>query len=627
MKYIDVKQAAAIWNLTERRITQLCRTGKIPNATKTGKHWFIPIETPKPLDGRTKSASDIERSRDLLPLPIGISDFKEAVSNYYYVDKTLMIRDFLDTIPKVSLFTRPRRFGKTLNMDMLRVFFEKTSTDTSIYFKDKNIWACGEKYRAHQGQYPVIFLSFKDVKFESWNETLDNIAYVLSSEYDRHTELLSSPACSDSEKEYFNKILSRTASESELTNALKGLSRILHEHYKRAPIIIIDEYDTPIQQGYSCGFYDKVILFMRNLFSGAFKDNSHLSYGFLTGILRVAKESIFSGLNNLKEHSIFDERYSEYFGFTKADIISMMHYYGCKDKYDEIVDWYDGYRFGSTDIFNPWSVINYLDDKCVPKAFWQATGSNDIIREIVSEATPEIQNNLRQLMQGESIATYIDTSVIYPEIKRNPLSIYSFLLMAGYLKLADGEYVQNANTICNVAIPNKEIYYVYGREILSAMSEVIPQSTALAIQQAIMKQDIPQLQNQLQDFMRRTISYFDTGNEYFYHGLLLGLSAVMNHIYRITSNRESGDGRYDIQMYPNKNALPGIIIELKHLKDASSSIEELSAQLQSLSKEALQQIDRQQYAYEMRHCGISSVLKLGIAFYKKTCEISYQLDN
>lgn len=624
MNYITIKKASENWGITERRITALCRSGKIPNAYKEGRLWLIPSDTLRPQDGRTKEAKATMNVLERKPLPIGVSDFKEAVSKYYYVDKTFLIRDFLDSIPKVSLFTRPRRFGKTLNMDMLRVFFEKTHEDTSSYFQDKNIWKCGEKYIKHQGQYPVIFLSFKDVKFETWQETKDNISYILSNEYDRHKKILNGNTCSNSEKEYFYKVLNREATEQELTGALRELSKMLHEFYEKSPIIIIDEYDTPIQQGYSCEFYEKVILFMRNLFSGAFKDNQYLAYGFLTGILRVAKESIFSGLNNLKEHSIFDQRYSEYFGFTKPEVMEMLQYYGCEHKYDEIVEWYDGYRFGKSEMFNPWSVINYLDDKCIPKAFWQATGSNEIIRQIVAEATPEIQKNLQLLMRGEEISAYIDTSVIYPEIRKNPLTIYSFLLMAGYLKFEEDDVLSSTMSIYNVSIPNKEIFYVYEKEILSAMSEQIPMSTAIAIQRSILKQNVLELQNYLQEFLRYSVSFFDVGNESFYHGMVLGLSAIMNNLYRVTSNRESGDGCYDIQMESYNKELPGIIMELKYLKETDASDVNLKEKLQKLSEDALEQINMRHYENEMKMRGIEKIMKIGIAFHKKKCEISYQ---
>ena len=368
------------------------------------------------------------------PLPVGVSDYQDACTHYYYVDKTLLIRDLLDERAKVSLFTRPRRFGKTLNMDMLRIFFEKNDSDTSVYFKDKKIWFCGSFYREHQGKYPVIFLSFKDVKYASWEETYQALRKLITLEFRRHGELLSSTLLSSYEKEDFSRLATETASEIDYQMSLRTLTLLLHKHHGTAPLVIIDEYDTPIQQGHMNGFYDRVIGFMRNLFSGGLKDNPHLSYGFLTGILRVAKESIFSGLNNLKINSILDERYSEYFGFTSEEVRAMAEYYRASDKYQELCDWYDGYRFGNTDIFNPWSVIGYFNNNCRPKAFWQSTGNNDIIREVLALATPDIMERLELLMKGGSFVTHIDTGVIYPQIQKEPSSVYSFLLVAGYLK-------------------------------------------------------------------------------------------------------------------------------------------------------------------------------------------------
>lgn len=409
-----------------------------------------------------------------LPLPVGVSDYRLASSEYYYIDKTMMIKDFIDERPMVSLFTRPRRFGKTLNMDMLRTFFEKTEEDTSVYFKDKKIWTCGQKYRDYQGRYPVIFVTFKDIKFNTWEETFEAIKAVFSKEAVRHIELKTSDKCNEYEKEDFEKLLSGNINEVELSGALLNLSGMLHKHYGIAPIIIIDEYDIPIQQGYMKNYYDKVILFMRNLFSGGLKDNKHLSYGFLTGILRVAKESIFSGLNNLTIHSVLDNKYSSYFGFTSDEVKEMAEYYGAADKYDEICQWYDGYRFGKTEIFNPWSVINYFNNECEPRAFWQSTGSNDIIGEIISEADKEIYERLTALVNGETFTTYIDTSVIYPQIKKNPSTIYSFLLVAGYLKALKTTPAFNGDFMCQVALPNREISFVYHKEILQQLNHIIP---------------------------------------------------------------------------------------------------------------------------------------------------------
>lgn len=625
MEYMNVKTAAQAWGISERRITMLCRNGRITGAVKEGKSWLLPVNAVKPEDGRTSDAAMQDQTVRLRPLPIGVSDFKEAVSDFYYVDKTLLIKDFLDTRAKVTLFTRPRRFGKTLNMDMLRVFFEKTDEDTSVYFRDKKIWGCGKDYRRHQGQYPVIFLTFKDVKYETWELALNSIAQLLRSEYLRHSEILDGSAINKYEKQDFEKIASGSPNEVDLAFSLSKLSQMLDSYYGTAPVIIIDEYDTPIQNGFMQGYYDQVVSFMRNLFSGAFKDNRHLSYGFLTGILRVAKESIFSGLNNLSVNSVLDVRYSRYFGFTQDEVSAMLHYYGAEMKFSEVCEWYDGYLFGETEIFNPWSVINYINEHYSPQAFWQSTGSNRIIGEIIKGATPEIQENLQLLMQGKTIATYVDTAVIYPEIKRNPYTIYSFLLMAGYLKMVDRQALHDGNNICTIAIPNKEVFYVYEKEILSCLADVISPSTAIAIQQAIMMQDVPNLQKHLQDFLRQTISIYDASSESFYHGLMLGLYAIMNNRYRITSNREAGNGRYDIQMMPLNQKMPGILIELKVLRGMVAP-ENVTEKLTALSEAALRQIDEKNYAFEMQDEGVTQMMKLGIAFYKKQAEIAYRLD-
>ncbi|MBQ8160398.1 MAG: AAA family ATPase, partial [Clostridia bacterium] len=349
---ILTKDAALRWGVTERRITGLCRDGKIPGAVKQGRHWYVPANAERPPDGRIRTGAYRTASpRKRLQMPVGISDYREACTEYYYVDKTLLIRDFLDERPKVSLFTRPRRFGKTLNMDMLRTFFELSDEDTSVYFKDKAIWRAGKTYQAHQGKYPVIYVTFKDVKYETWEETLEKFADIIGVEYARHRVLLTSDRCDASDKAYFQRIVEHTASVTELAGAFETLTRMLHAHYQVAPVMIIDEYDTPIQQGHAQGFYDKVILFMRNLFSGGLKDNRHLSFGFMTGILCVAGESIFSDLNNLRIHSVLDEKYNDYFGFTAEEVRTMARYYGAEDRYDEICQWYDGYRFGSKVIF------------------------------------------------------------------------------------------------------------------------------------------------------------------------------------------------------------------------------------------------------------------------------------
>ena len=599
MKYYSITEAAGLLKISSRRLQQLCTSGEIAGAEKAGRKWQIPESSISAMLGKSENQKK--------PLPVGISDYKDASTEYYYVDKTLLIKDFLDKKPKVSLFARPRRFGKTLNMDMLRVFFEKTDVDTSRYFRDKAIWSYGNTYTSYQGKYPVIHLSFKDVKCTSWQETYSMIIRLIALEFRRHIELENSEKLNKYEREQFVALANSTADASEYQLSLQILSLLLHKHYGKETIIIIDEYDTPIQQGHTCGFYNEVIEFMRNFFSGGLKDNSHLAYGFLTGILRVAKESIFSGLNNLVVNSILDKPYSQYFGFTKDEVEQMLTYYGYQEKLTEVCEWYDGYLFGNTEIFNPWSVINYVSEECFPKAFWQSTGSNDIIGEIISSADDDIIKSLYQLLNGDTVTSYVDTSVIYPKVQSDPYSIYSFLLVAGYLKVSKTYPQNDGNYMCEIAIPNKEIAFVYEKEVLDKTGRT---SFAIEIQQAIFTGNAAKLQKLLEKFMLNSISVFDGTNESFYHGMMLGLCAVLSNQYRIKSNSESGYGRFDISLIPDKHTNPGFIFEFKHAKTNNQD-------LGALADEALTQIDEKKYDTEMKTLGVANIIKIGIAFRGK----------
>ena len=615
---ISVREAAERWHITERRVSTLCKTKKIAGAEKQGKCWKIPSDAQKPADQRIKSGAYRKTERaPKLPLPIGVSNYCLASSEYYYIDKTMLLKDFIDERPMVTLFTRPRRFGKTLNMDMLRTYFEKSDKDTSVYFRGKKIWGCGQKYRDYQGKYPVIFLTFKDVKFNTWEETFAAIRDIFAKEAQRHGELRISDKCDEYSKQIYKKLAGGTVNEVELSSALLDLSKMLHLHHGIAPIIIIDEYDTPIQQGYLKDYYDKVIQFMRNLFSGGFKDNQHLSFGFLTGILRVAKESIFSGMNNLSINSVLDNKYSTYFGFTADEVKEMAEYYGVADKYDEICRWYDGYRFGKTEIFNPWSVVNYFSNACEPRPFWVYTGSNDIIGEVLAEADEEIYNRLTSLVNGGSFTTFIDTGVIYPQIRSNPSTIYSFLLVTGYLKVLKTTPSFNGDFMCEVALPNREISLVYNKEILQRLENLIPQSTAISIQEAIFSGDNTRLKAQIQTLLMQFVSSFDTAGENFYHGFMLGLCALMSGAF-LTSNRESGDGRYDIQLNPTTKRLPGILIELKTEKGLDDE------KRKRLSETALQQIKDKKYDAELTAAGVKTIYKYGVAFSGKKVEVAVE---
>lgn len=613
-EYITSAQMAEQLGITKRQVNALCADGNIQGAHKEGNRWMIPAEAVEKHGRKAR--------RDIPPFPIGISDFKAAVSQYYYVDKTLLIKEIIDNAPSVSLFTRPRRFGKTLNMDMLRVFFEKTDDNNAAYFENTNIWECGEIYRNEQGRYPVIYFSFKDIKYNTWEETKDNLQEIICLEFQRHESILADGRLGDSDIQYFRRVLNKKLPDSLWAGTLKRLSGILYRYYETAPVILIDEYDTPIQQGHLKDYYEDVIGFMRNFLSGGLKDNPCMSRAFLTGILRVAKESIFSGLNNLFVNSVLDQRYSQYFGFTESEVEQLMRDCGQSRKMKEAKEWYNGYLFGGTQIYNPWSVINYADRDFFPQTYWQSTGSNEILGEIVAGASAEMMEEMRTLLTGNSVSAYIDTSVVYPDVTRNPASVYSFLLMAGYLTVKNGQLLHDGNSLCDMSIPNREIAIVYEKEILARMEDIIPMASSTAVLRALLLGEDEKVQEELQKFLRETISYHDASAEGFYHGLLLGMSAMLNQHYLVTSNREAGNGRYDIQLRPRNKKRYAYLIEVKALdRKSEGSAEVVDRELVALAKEARRQIDKKDYTAELIQNGCRMIRKIGIAFWKKECRV------
>lgn len=548
-----------------------------------------------------------------LPLPIGASDYKLVSTQYYYVDKTLLIKELLDERAVITLFTRPRRFGKTLNMDMLRTFFEKTPEDTSKYFKNKKIWQAGEKYTSQQGKYPVIFLSLKDANKDNWQDLYSRLKATITDEFLRHNELKKSTRLSNTA--FYEKIIAGTGNITDYATSLLRLSQMLHEHYRQQPIIIIDEYDTPIQAGYINGFYEQAIQFIRDLFSSALKDNPHIAFGFLTGILRVAKESIFSGLNNINVNSLLERRYSDYFGFTTEEVQTMATYYQADDKMSELQEWYDGYKFGNTEIYNPWSVLKYFNNYCEAEPYWVQTSANSTIREIIKGLDSSTCENLRALLNDITINSVIETNIIYPKLKDNQTIIFGFLLMTGYLKAVQTRRI-NGVSFCELAIPNKEIRTVYNNEIIALLADNIDNGIINQLQQYLITKNSSALQQTLRKFLLESVSYYDTLKENYYQGLLLGMTGLFTNTYYVSSNRESGEGRYDIQLQPKAAAMPGIIIEIKAAKDATEE------QLKALAANALAQIDSKKYDTELRKQSIKTIYKYGIAFSGKKVEIA-----
>lgn len=523
-------------------------------------------------------------------IPIGTSDFKKVVESYYFIDKTLLIKDILDSQSEVFLFPRPRRFGKSFNMSMLKYFFEKSDEDTSVCFKELNIWQQGEVYRKEQGTYPVIFLTLKDVKCNSWEETLLKIVNVIKRQYNYYEKDLLSDQLSEFDKNYCRQILSGTANQVDYESSLACLTEYLSKIYGKKPILLLDEYDIPIQQGYLKGFYDEVISFMRNWLSGGLKDNVHLQFAALTGILRIAKESIFSGLNNLEVFTIIDEPFRQYFGFTQEEVEQLTEDYECKDKLAEIKDWYDGYYFGNMDIYNPWSVLRYIKNNCRPEAYWLSTSSNDIIGQLLDKAQPDTQDTLKRLLDGKSYFATLDSNIVYPEVFQNKNAIFSFLVMTGYLK-AKQHYLNEVYYDYELQIPNREISIAYKSEIIRKLS--IEKGTLSNytndFMRAVYSGDGDEIDRLLKQIAEYSISYYDTA-ESFYHGWMLSLTGLFMDTHYISSNRETGEGRADLVLEPKTLDYPGVIFEFKVLREVEGDKDMITEHLSELAKTAYHQI-------------------------------------
>lgn len=617
-EYIGTAEAAKYLQITRRRVIGLCNEGKFPGALRSGRNWKIPLKSVKGYMqaagiGHTEEAWDDNNA--LLPFAIGNTSYIEISSECYYVDKTLLIRDLIDDHNTVTLFTRPRRFGKTLAVNTIKTFFEKTETDTAQYFIDKKIWQCGEKYRSLQGAYPVIMLTFKDVKYNTWEESIEAIRLVVKDEYKRHSELSESAVLDADAKSYMLKLERGEISSVELQFSLLNLTHMLYVHHGSKVVILIDEYDTPIQQGYSHGFYNEVISFMRNFLSGGLKDNTDLAFGVLTGIMRVSKENLFSGLNNPIVNTVLDKKYSEYFGFTEDEVVKMAAYYRRPTAMDEIKAWYDGYHFGNTDIYNPWSVTNYFACGGQARPYWTNTSDNEIIREILAGLTPEIAEDLAKVIQGETIHASLDMEVVYPRMSDGNDTVFSFLLMTGYLTPVGKLEETEIGTFASLRLPNAEIRRIYNTEILGWIRTQQSVNVISEIEKAVYLSDAKRLQEALKKYMLTTISYFDGAAEGFYHGMVLGLVASLSSKYYIRSNREAGEGRFDLQLEPKAIGFPTILMEFKAVPPAEKD------KLPELAEDALHQIAAKNYDRDLKERGVRNIVRYGIAFSGKNAEV------
>ena len=564
--------------------------------------------------------TNVQSGARLPSLPVGNSDWGHVVTHNWHADKTQLISGLLDKDATVALFTRPRRFGKTFAMNMLQTFFEKADESNAHLFEGTKVWQ-DPKHRAEQGKYPVIFITFKDVKREDWRLTRMKITAAIRDEYERHSAAFASESCSETAKSFYRRICIKQETPEDLDGALGILAAALHAHYKERPVILIDEYDSPINYAATHGFGEEALQFFRNFLSGAMKDGKHCRLGVITGILRVAKEGVLSGLNNPEVWSVFDSDYSDCFGFTEDEVMDLLSACGHPEKIAEAKDWYDGYRFGPSEIYNPWSVLNYARRDFEPKAYWLDTSSNDIVTDLLSRLSPEMRDTVANLFEKkEGEVTLSPDLGPYGLIQDNEEILWSLLVHTGYLKVTSGP---DSNGTATIAFPNRELRRVFRDDILARMKRQPSGQFVGRLTRALSSGDAARFRKSLEDFLSVSASYFDTAKEDFFHGLLLGLLAALIESYEITSNREEGDGRPDILMKPRPGVtLPGVVLELKSPKiPARASQKRIDALLVAAAKQARKQIDEKRYATEMETAGIA-VLKYGIGFSGKRVELA-----
>lgn len=553
---------------------------------------------------------------------IGIENYKVLIDkNYYYVDKTLLIKELVDKGGMVNLFTRPRRFGKTLALSMLRTFFEADTdvkgnvTNNSHYFEGMKIMEAGEEYAQLQGRFPVINLSLKSAKQPDFKMAYACLVDEICKEFERHRYVLQGDALIEINKEKFLQIMNRKADPDEYATALKFLSECLKQYHGRNTIILIDEYDVPLENAWFEGFYDQMIKFIRSVFESALKTNDSLELAVVTGCLRISKESIFTGLNNLEVISILTNDYAECFGFTAEEVKAILCAYDLEEKVEEAKRWYDGYLFGNTEVYNPWSIINYVktaaaDRRSFPKPYWSNTSSNSIVRELIENADAGVKKEIEDLIDGGTIEKQVHEDITYGDIRRTQDNLWNFLFFTGYLKAVSQRF-EIDSIYLTMTIPNEEIRYIYRNTIREWFVQKLKVADFRPFYQAIVDGNSEVFEETVKSHLRESISFMDSA-EKFYHGFLLGLLGALQD-YETVSNRESGDGRPDIMLKPYDEYEPVVIIEIKHTNKFNLMEGQCDA--------ALAQIEEKNYAAEPLDEGYSRILKYGVCFCKKSCKV------
>ena len=545
-------------------------------------------------------------------VPVGIEDFKELIQEgYYYIDKTLLIDEMLINRSKVTLFTRPRRFGKTLNMSMLKYFFDvKDKEENKKLFE--NLKVSDSEYMSEQGKYPVIFISLKDLKGNTWEENFMLIKKHIKNLYMEFYGL--KDKLNPIFKNDFEKIVMEKE-DADWIYSLKNLSNYLYEYYRKSVIILIDEYDAPIINAFDKGYYNEAINFFQTFYSSALKTNNSLKYGILTGITRIIKEGIFSGLNNLKVDTIFNKKYSECFGLLESEVIEMLDYFGMKYKIEEVKEWYNGYLFGESEVYNPWSIVNYIDNGEI-KAYWANVSGNTLLENMLDHAGESVYDDLKRFTDGESIEKYISDGTTIKSLLNNDDEIWQLLLYSGYLTKAKNQEKESDSNIYNLKIPNKEIRKYFGNMFLNRFFGTEVKTNILI--KALENGDIRKFEKTLGEIMINMLSHFDLDKEMekIYQVFMIGLVGFLMGKYEIISNDESGYGRYDLAMIPIKSNEKAYLMEFKISKTKKG--------MEERAQKALKQIDEKKYDTRLKARGIKNILKIGVAFYGKEVKVVFK---
>jgi len=611
---MSVRDAAKLWNLTERRVTALCNAGRLEGAVKEGKSWAIPSNTAKPVDKRVSSGEYLKINREeKRALPVGVSSYKEIIRRYYFVDKTMLIQNILEEQPKVTVFARPCKFGKTLILDMLRTFFENTGESPEQYFRGKKIWECSRKYRSEMGKYPVITLSFRIIASD-WEKAFASIKRLISAEFCRHKETIRFEKCSPEQQKVYLRICSGDAEDWEYCDSVRLLCELLHLSSGEPPVILLDDYDFPMQEGGRKGYYQDAYDFLRAFFTASLQDNLHISYAFTAGVFPADGLSLFSGAENLVISAANGQKFSPFFGFTQQETEEIAEYCGASEKMQECREWYGGYRIGTDELYNPWSVTSYFQNRCTPCVYWKNPLGNDILLQ--SESANTLYGPLQKLMAGETTAAYLDPAAALEESRTASSAVICSLLLKGYLTAVESKQTLQGTYLGKLAAPNRETGQLLRAAVIRMMRDILSPGTAALIQEAFYSNQGEMQKEAIALFLKEAAAGSDEAVEQFYRSLTVALDAVLGEGYR-SEMVPGGSGLTTVYLLPKDCSRYALVMVLKAERNCSAS------DLKRGAAQLLRLVMDRKTDMELEKKGYHSILRFGVGICGRNAEVAY----